>query len=232
MQRLPFLGHIVTPQGIAPDPSKVDAVQKLPSPKTVTQLRSFLGLAGYYRRFIQSFSEKAKPLHKLLEKEQPYKQKDNQQEAFDTLKQKLITAPILAYPDFSKTFILATDASYHSYSATLSQIGKDKKEYPVAYTSKSLRPGEVNYGATELECAAIVQAVEYFYKYFGTSKFILVTDHIALRQLQTADSKGKIGQWILKLQLYDFEVIYKPGRIHSNVDALSRLKQEETHHST
>ena len=114
MQRLPFLGHIVTPQGIAPDPSKVDAVQKLSPPKTVTQLRSFLGLAGYYRRFIQSFSEKAKPLHKLLEKEQPYKWKDNQQEAFDTLKQKLITAPILAYPDFSKTFILATDASYHS----------------------------------------------------------------------------------------------------------------------
>ena len=77
MQRLPFLGHIVTPQGIALDPSKVDAVQKLPPPKTVTQLRSFLGLAGYYRRFIQSFSEKAKPLHKLLEKEQLYKWKDN-----------------------------------------------------------------------------------------------------------------------------------------------------------
>ncbi len=187
MQRLPFLGHIVTPQGIAPDPSKVDAVQKLPSPKTVTQLRSFLGLAGYYRRFIQSFSEKAKPLHKLLEKEQPYKWKDNQQEAFDTLKQKLITAPILAYPNFSKTFILATDASYHGYGATLSQIGKDKKEHPVAYASKSLCLGEVNYGATELECAAIVWecaaivwAVEYFYKYLGTSKFILVTDHIAL----------------------------------------------------
>ena len=77
MQRLPFLGHIVTPQGIAPDSSKVDAVQKLLPPKTVTQLRSFLGLAGYYRRFIQSFSEKAKPLYKLLEKEQPYKWKDN-----------------------------------------------------------------------------------------------------------------------------------------------------------
>src|SRR5437868_8020301 len=232
MQRLPFLGHIVTPQEIAPDPSKVDAVQKLPPPKTVTQLRSFLGLAGYYRRFIQSFSEKAKPLHKLLEKEQPYKWKDNQQEAFDTLKQKLITAPILAYPDFSKTFILATNASYHGYGATLSQIGKDKKEHPVAYASKSLRPGEVNYEATELECAAIVWAIEYFYKYLGTSKFILVTDHIALQWLQTADPKGKIGRWILKLQPYNFEVIHKPERIHSNVDALSHLKQEETHHST
>jgi len=162
-----------------------------------------------------------------LKKEQPYDWKRAQYEAFDTLKQRLMTAPILAYPNFKQTFIVATDASYNGYGATLSQIDSDGKEHPIAYASKSLRPGEVNYGATELECAAIVWAVEYFHKYLGTSKFILITDHIALKWLQTAEPKGKIGRWILKLQPYNFEIIHKPGRIHSNVDALSRLKQEE-----
>ena len=171
-------------------------------------------------------------MNQLLQKEQCYEWKNAQQEAFNILKQKLITAPILAYPDFSKTFILATDASYYGYGATLSQLGPDKKEHPIAYASKSLWPGEVNYGATELECAAIVWAIEHFYKYLGTSKFILITDHIALRWLQTAEPQGKIGRWILKLQPYNFDIIHKPGRIHSNVDTLSRLKQKETNHST
>ena len=227
MQRLPFLGHIITPQGIGPDPGKVEAIKKLIPPRNVSQLRSFLGLAGYYRKFIRNFSEIARPLNELLKKEQPYDWKRAQDEAFDTLKQRLMTAPILAYSNFKQTFIVATDTSYNGYGATLSQIDSDRKEHPIAYASKSLRPGEVNYGATELECAAIVWAVEYFHKYLGTSKFILITDHIALKWLQTAEPKGKIGRWILKLQLYNFEIIHKPGRIHSNMDVLSRLKQEE-----
>ena len=110
-----------------------------------------------------------------------------------------MTAPILAYSNFKQTFIVATDTSYNRYGATLSQIDSNGKEYPIAYASKSLRPGEVNYRATELECAAIVWAVEYFHKYLGTSKFILITDHIALKWLQTAEPKRKIGRWILKL---------------------------------
>ena len=105
-----------------------------------------------------------------------------------------MTVPILAYPNFKQTFIVATDASYNGYGATLSQIDSDRKEHPIAYASKSLWPREVNYGATELECAAIVWAVEYFYKYLRTSKFILITDHIAFKWLQTAKPKGKIGR--------------------------------------
>ena len=132
-----------------------------------------------------------------------------------------MTTPILVYSNFKQTFIVATDTSYNRYGATLSQIDSDRKEHPIAYASKSLRPGEVNYGATELECAAIVWAVEYFYKYLVTSKFILIIDHIALKQLQTAELKGKIGRQILKLQPYNFKIIYKSGRIYSNVDNLS-----------
>lgn len=228
MKRLPFLGHIISPQGIEPDPGKVEAIKRLIPPTTVSFVRSFVGLVGYYRKFIKNFSEVARPIYELLKKGQPFQWKRDQQEAFEILKKRLMTAPILAYPNFKQTFILATDASYNGYGATLSQIGPDKKEHPIAYASKSLRPGEINYGATELECAAIVWAVEYFYKYLGTSKFILITDHIALKWLQTAEPKGKIGRWILKLQAYNFEIIHKPGRIHSNVDALSRLKQETT----
>ena len=105
-----------------------------------------------------------------------------------------MTAPILAYPNFKQIFIVATDASYNSYGATLSQMDIDGKEHPIAYASKSLRTREVNYGATELECTAIVWAIEYFHKYLGTSKFILITDYITLKWLQTAELKGKIGR--------------------------------------
>ena len=223
MQRLPFLGHIIAPSGIAPDPAKIEAVQKIRLPRNVTELRSFLGLAGYYRQFIQNFSAIAKPLNRLLQKDEPYRWTHVQQEAFIELKNRLTAAPILAYPDFRKTFILATDASYYGFGATLSQLDHNRKEHPIAYASKSLRKEEVNYGATELECAAVVWAIEHFHKYLGTTHFILVTDHSALKWLRSAEPKGRIGRWILKLQPYNFEILHKPGRIHSNVDALSHL---------
>ena len=223
MRSLPFLGHIISPQGIAPDPQKIDAVEKIQPPKNVTQLRSFLGLVGYYRQFIQNFSSIAKPLNWLLQKDVAYEWKTAQQEAFETLKKRLTIAPILAYPNFKKTFILATDASYFGYGATLSQVDSNGKEHPIAYASKSLRKEELNYGATELECAAVVWAIEHFHKYLDTTYFVLVTDHYALKWLRTAEPKGRIARWILKLQPYNFEIVHKPGRIHSNVDALSRL---------
>ena len=189
----------------------------------MTELRSFLGLAGYYRQFIQNFSAIAKPLNRLLQKDEPYRWTHVQQEAFIELKNRLTAAPILAYPDFRKTFILATNASYYEFGATLSQLDHNQKEHPIAYASKSLRKEEVNYGATELECAAVVWAIEHFHKYLGTTHFILVTDHAALKWLCSAEPKGRIGRWILKLQPYNFEILHKPGRIHSNVNALSRL---------
>jgi len=226
MQRLPFLGHIISPQGIAPDPQKIEAVQKIQPPKNVTQLRSFLGLVGYYRQFIRDFSSIAKPLNQLLHKDEPYEWNEPQQDAFTRLKHHLISAPILAYPNFKKVFILATDASYYGFGATLSQLDDSRKEHPIAYASKSLKKEEINYGATELKCAAVVWAIEHFHKYLGATRFILVTDHYALKWLQTAEPKGRLGRWILKLQPYDFQVVHKPGRIHSNVDALSRLQTQ------
>ena len=226
MKRLPFLGHIIEEKGISPDPDKIVAVQNIQPPSSVTQLRSFLGLAGYYRRFIQNFSSIAQPLNQLLHKDNPYEWSPKCQKAFEELKCRLITAPILIYPNYKKEFILATDASYIGFGATLSQIANDQKEHPIAYASKSLRKEEVNYGATELECAAIVWAIEHFHKYFGTDHFTLITDHSALKWLKSSQPKGRLGRWIMKLQPYNFTIIHKPGRIHSNVDALSRLKNQ------
>jgi len=193
MQSLPFLGHIVTSIGIAPDPQKIEAVQKIQPPNNVTQLRSFLGLVGYYRQFIHNFSKVAQPLNQLLCKKTSYIWTELQQEAFEELKQRLTTAPILKYPDFDRLFILATDASYHGFRATLSQLDRNRKEHPVAYASKSLTKGEVNYDATELKYATVVWAIEHFHKYLGTAKFILITDHSALKWLQSAEPKGCLG---------------------------------------
>ena len=118
MKRLPFLGHIIEEKGISPDPDKIIAVQKIQPPKSVTQLRSFLGLAGYYRRFIKHFSSIAHPLNQLLHKDNTYEWNDQCQKAFDELKNRLTTAPILIYPDYKQEFILATDASYTGFGAT------------------------------------------------------------------------------------------------------------------
>src|SRR5260364_368750 len=145
------------------------------------------------------------------------------QKAFDKLKYQLTTAPILIDQDYKKEFILATDASYEGFGATLSQLSDDKKEHLIAYASKSLKKEEVNYGATELEYAAIVWAIEHFHKYFGTSHFTLVIDHSALKWLKSSQPKEHLGHWIIKLQPYHFTIIHKSGRIYSNVDALSRL---------
>src|ERR1700752_1423141 len=165
MQSLLFLGHIVTYIEIAPDPQKIEAVQKIQPPKPVTQLRSFLGLVGYYQQFIRDFSKIAQLLNQLLCKDISYMWDKPQREAFEELKQRLVTAPILKYPNFDKFFILATNASYHGFETTLSQLDKDRKEHSVVYTSKSLTKGEVNYEATELEYAAIVWTIKHFHKY-------------------------------------------------------------------
>ena len=127
MNKLPFLGHIITEKGISPDPDKIIAVQNIQPPTTVTLLRSFLGLAGYYRRFIKNFSAIAQPLNQLLHKDTAYEWNNKCQQAFEELKQRLVTAPILIYPNYKAEFILATDASYHGYGATLSQIATIKK---------------------------------------------------------------------------------------------------------
>lgn len=150
-----YLGHIIGSDGVRPDPAKVKAVMNFPIPKNPKNIKQFLGLAGYYRRFIPNFSKIAKPLTDLLKKDRKFEWTVKQTEAFDILRNSLCSEPILQYPDFSKPFILTTDASGYAVGGVLSQgtIGKD---LPVAYTSRILNSAEQKYSTIEKECLAIV----------------------------------------------------------------------------
>jgi hypothetical protein len=158
-------------------------VKNFPCPKNLTQLRGFLGLASYYRRFIKDFSKIANPLNKLLKKNTPYVWTSEQQEAFEYLKNCLISSPILMYPRWDKKFTLFTDASTFALGAVLTQEDDDGNEHVIAYASRSLLPAEKNYTATELECLAVVWAIGKFHHYVHGKMFELVTDHSALCHL-------------------------------------------------
>ena len=160
-EEVSYLGHIISAQGVSPDPGKIDKVKCFPVPRDVTQVRQFLGLASYYRRFVPQFAKIAAPIHGLLKKENAFVWTSKCETAFKTLKEALTSAPILVYPKFGpeREFVLETDASYVGLGAVLSQLQGDGKLHPIAYASRSLDRHEKNYAVTELETLAIVWAV-------------------------------------------------------------------------
>jgi len=217
-----YLGHIISENGISPDPSKLTAIKEFPTPKKVKDIQSFIGLAGYYRKFIADFSKIAKPLTKLTKKSEKFEWTAEQQNAFETLKKKLMTAPVLKYPDFTEEFIVTTDASAFAIGAVLSQ-GKVGNDRPIAYASRVLSRAEQNYNTTEKELLAIVWAVKHFRPYVYGTKFKIVTDHKPLIWLFNVNDPGsRLIRWRLKLEEYDYEIIHKTGRANANADALSR----------
>lgn len=219
-----YLGHIVTEDGVKPDQKKIEAIQKFPQPNNVRDVRGFLGLAGYYRRFIGGFAEIAKPLTTLTKKDVEFQWGQEQETAFSNLKTALCSESVLAYPDFAKPFILATDASGTALGAVLSQI-HDDKERPVAYASRQMNAAERNYATTERELLAVVWAVKQFRCYLLGRSFKLITDHAALRwMLSLRDPSSRLTRWALQLAEFDYVVEHKPGKRHTNADALSRAK--------
>jgi len=223
-ENIEYLGHIVGKDGLKPDPKKIEKVKKIEVPKTVRDIRSFLGLCSYYRKFVKGFSKIAKPLNELLKKDKEFLWGEKQQEAFEILKEKLIEHPILIYPDFNKEFILITDASGTGLGAILTQLDEENRERVIAYASRSLVQAERNYPITDQECLAVVWGIEYFHKYLTGRKFTIITDHSALKYINTCKvPKGRRGKWMMKLQEYNFEIKHRPGKENSNADALSRL---------
>lgn len=219
-----FLGHVITPQGIKPNPKKIHAIQNFPIPRTVKEIKSFLGLLGYYRRFIKNFAKITKPFTKCLKKGEKIEHNDEFKKAFSLCKTILCNDPILQYPDFEKPFNLTTDASNVAIGAILSQgtIGKD---LPVAYASRTLNPAETNYSTIEKELLAVVWAVKYFRPYLFGRKFEIVTDHKPLQWLfNIKDPDSRLVRWKLKLLEYDYEIVYKKGKQNTNADALSRIE--------
>ncbi|PNF37360.1 hypothetical protein B7P43_G17830 [Cryptotermes secundus] len=220
-EELNYLGHVVTAEGVKPDREKIKAVTDFPIPQS-QDIKSFLGLAGYYRKFIVDFSAIARPLTDLLKKENDWTWTEKEQTSFELLKSKLTKAPLLQYPDFSKPFILTTDASGYAIGAILNQgkLGQDK---PIAYASRTLNKAELNYATVEKELLAIVWACKHFRPYLLGRKFQIVTDHKGLTWIfNVKDPSSRLMRWKLLLQEYDYEIQYRAGQRNCNTDSLSR----------
>ena len=223
-KKVQYLGHIVSEDGIATDPSKVGKVAQWPTPSTAREVQQFLGLAGYYRRFIQNFSAIAKPLHKLTEWTSNFNWTNDCETSFKQLKEKLVSAPILTFPDFGLEFVLDTDASNTGIGAELSQVQEDGSEKEIAYASRLLSRAERRYCVTRRELLAVVYFIHQFRPYLLGKQFTLRTDHGSLTWLMNfKEPEGQLARWLEKLQEYDMKIVHRRGRKHSNADAMSRL---------
>ncbi|XP_078233562.1 uncharacterized protein LOC144583533 [Pogona vitticeps] len=224
-----YLGHIVGGGVIKPLEAKIEAVRDWPRPNTKKKVKSFLGLVGYYRKFIPRFSEIAAPLTDLTRKKTddriPWT--SDCEEAFQRLKQALINYPVLRAPDFDREFIIYTDASNSGVGAVLCQEDENGDQHPVSYLSRKLQKGERHLATVEKECLAIVYAIQKAKPYIWGRHFILCTDHSPLQWLKTMKThNSKLMRWALNLQDYDFEVKVVRGSVNCVADALSRRPEE------
>ncbi|GJU32387.1 reverse transcriptase domain-containing protein [Tanacetum coccineum] len=218
------LGHKISKNGLEVDRAKVEVIAKLPYPTTVKGVRSFLGHAGFYRRFIQDFSKIARPMTHLLEKETPFVFSDECKQAFNDLRKKLIESPILVVPNWDYDFEIMCDASDFALGAVLGQR-KDKHFHPIHYASKTMTGAQLHYTTTEKEMLAVVYALEKFRPYLVLSRTIVYTDHSAIKYLMAKqDAKSRLLRWILLLQEFNIEIRDKKGAENVAADHLSRLE--------
>nr|CAI44662.1 OSJNBa0061C06.18 [Oryza sativa Japonica Group] len=218
LSEVKFLGHVISAGGVAIDPSNVESVTNWKQPKTVSEIRSFLGLAGYYRRFIENFSKIAKPMTRLLQKDVKYKWSEECEQSFQELKNRLISAPILILPDPKKGFQVYCDASKLGLGCVLMQDGK-----VVAYASRQLRPHEKNYPTHDLELAAVVHALKIWRHYLFGTRTEVYTDHKSLKYIFTQpDLNMRQRRWLELIKDYDMGIHYHPGKANVVADALSR----------
>lgn len=221
-----FLGFIVTRNTIEPNPETVAKFKEFPLPTSLKQLRSFLGLCSYYRRFVPNFAKIARPLHNQLKTTKRIPWNDEATGAFTQLKKCLTTEPILRKPDFTLPFFVVTDASIEELDAILTQKDEQDHEHPIVYSSRSLQGSEKNYGISKLELLAVVWAVKLYRPYLHGSPFTVtvISDHSALNGLlKSKQPTGILARWIETLAEYDFKIVYRPGRVNESADFLSRL---------
>ncbi|GBL78895.1 Retrovirus-related Pol polyprotein from transposon 17.6 [Araneus ventricosus] len=225
--RVKYLGLWITSRGIEVDPDKVSAVQKIPPPRNVKQVQSFLQTCSWYRKFMPNFSEIARPLSNLTKNKIVWTWTASEQNAFTTLKNCLVSPPILSQADFTKPFVLRTDGSSYALGAVLLQ-GADMEEHPIEYASRLLNSAERNYSTTEREALAVVWALNKFRGYIEGSKITVASDHQPLKWLMKLKSpSGRLARWALQLQSFDLNLEYIPGKSNVVADMLSRLDYDQ-----
>ena len=221
-QSVDFLGYRITPNGIETDQRKIEAVVNWPIPRKLREVRGFLGLCGYYRRFVPNFSELAAPLHALTRKNCPFLWTENCDSSFNALKQRLTQAPVLSLPHDQGTFVLDTDASNHGIGAVLSQI-QNGEEKVIFFASRLYSDAEKRYCVTRKELLAVVFYMKQMRQYLLGRPFLVRTDHAALQWLRkTPEPIGQQSRWLEVLEEFDFKIEHRPGAKHNNADALSR----------
>ena len=238
-----YLGHLVSANGIRTDPEKISKVKEWQTPTNRKEVLQFLGFAGYYRRYVKGYSSMAAPLYRLtsgdprkkkrgakknVEPDQPFTWTTECEEAFQSLKEKLVGAPVLGYPDYSLPFLLQTDASREGLGAVLAQV-QGGMEKVIAYASRGLSPPETRYPAHKLEFLALKwAATDKFYDHLYGRKFSVLTDNNPLKYVMTSAKLDATGQrWVSHLSILDFDIQYRRGQDNSNADALSRMSNQE-----
>ena len=224
-----YLSHIIGNGGAKPDPDKVSAVKHWPVPKTVKQIRSFVGFCNYYRRFVRDFAQIARPLTDLTKKDARFEWNSDCQLSFDRLRVELATAPVMQFPRFDCPFIIDTDASKVSLGAVISNV-VDGVERPIVYSSRVLTKTEMMYSTTKREALAVIQALKWYKNYIWGLPFIIRTDHASLRWLfrqdNDDDATGMTFRMCQFLQEYNFQVVHRAGSKHANADGLTRRTEE------
>lgn len=226
MKSIKYLGHVVGNGTIKPDPDRVQGVSDCQVPKTIKQVRRFLGMAGWYQRYINNFSSVAAPLTDLLKKSDRFVWTPEAQQSFDALKTSLTTAPVLTHPDFDQPFFIQCDASITGVGGVLFQE-INGQEHPIAFMSRKLNTAQKNYSVTELECLAAILSIQKFRCYVEGMKFTVITDHASLKWLMSQkDLTGRLARWSLSLQAFDFTIEHRKGSENIVADTLSRMQVE------
>ena len=224
-----YLGHIVSKQGLKVNPENIDKIKNCQRPTNVKQVRSALGMMGYYRKFILGYAKIAQPLNDLLKKEAKFEWTDQCESAFNNLKERLTKAPILRFPQFDKEFTLSVDSSDYSIGFVLSQE-HEGKQHPICFSGRALRDNELKWHITDKEGLALVEGIQHFRHYLANSKFTVFTDNVSVKYLQKLkDSQGRLGRWGILLQGYNFDIKHKSGSQNCTADFLSRQRYKDSH---
>ena len=223
-----YLGHVITSHGVKTDPIKVEAVKNWHAPRTVKQVRSFLGMVTYYSKFVKNFADLCRPLNHLTKKNVTFEWTDECQQAFEEIKKQMSESPVLAYPKSEGMFILDTDASKYAYAGVLSQMQLNPKtgveeERVIAYASRNFNDAERRCCTRKREMTAIIRMVKHFDVYVRGQTFLIRTDHASLQYIKTMkDMPDQYSRWIMTLEEYSYKIEIRKGTLHSNADAMSR----------